>query len=526
MRLGFKFQNLCGTVYKCGNILFTSDGNRLLSPVGNRVTCFDLVNHASVTFAFESRKNVARMALSPDDKLLLIVDVEGRAIVASMHSRRILHRFNFKAPVKCVEFSPCGQFIAVSHESKVQVWFTPPLRRDFSPFELHKQFGGHYDTVTAMCWSPCSRFLVTGSRDRSLRVHAVGRCPGFTTITLTGHREPIANCFWINDPDPDCDLRHATERGEELAAAQARLAPSESGGLCTVSKDGAVFVWRFERVAAPDGERMHSHQKLSKFKSKFRGKRKQGGAGAPALRDVDDDEKPLLRLCVDGQWRLFEKHFVQKDGATIKSVALSARKAAITAADFKTQSDSAQEGGGENAGGAASELADPQASAPVARTEAASHATATSHQLLVVGFSTGAFGLFQLPDCACIHMLSVSQHGLTTAAVTPSGDWLALGSARLGQLLVWEWRSETYVLKQQGHEHGLECLAYSPDSSVIATGGHDSKVKLWDTATGFCFVTFTQHTAGVKALAFVGESGHALVSASLDGTVRAFDLVR
>ena len=155
MQLGFKFQNLCGTVYKCGNVVFTSDGTRLLSPVGNRVTCFDLVNHSSVTFAFESRKNVARMALSPDDKLLLIVDVDGRAILASMHSRRVLHRFNFKAPVKCLQFSPCGRYIAVSHDSKVQVWFTPPLRREFSPFELHKQ----YVVVVAHAWE----FLVRGS---------------------------------------------------------------------------------------------------------------------------------------------------------------------------------------------------------------------------------------------------------------------------------------------------------------------------------------------------------------------------
>jgi len=38
----FAFQNLCGSVYRNGNILFTPDGNCLLSPVGNRVTVFDL----------------------------------------------------------------------------------------------------------------------------------------------------------------------------------------------------------------------------------------------------------------------------------------------------------------------------------------------------------------------------------------------------------------------------------------------------------------------------------------------------
>jgi WD40 repeat protein len=44
-------------------------------------------------------------------------------------------------------------------------------------------------------------------------------------------------------------------------------------------------------------------------------------------------------------------------------------------------------------------------------------------------------------------------------------------------------------------------------------------------SSGFCFVTFSEHTAPVTAVRFL-PSGHALLSASLDGTVRAFDLVR
>ncbi len=39
------------------------------------------------------------------------------------------------------------------------------------------------------------------------------------------------------------------------------------------------------------------------------------------------------------------------------------------------------------------------------------------------------------------------------------------------QLLVWEWRSETYVLKQQGHYFDVSAVAFSPDGSLIATGG-------------------------------------------------------
>lgn len=51
-------------------------------------------------------------------------------------------------------------------------------------------------------------------------------------------------------------------------------------------------------------------------------------------------------------------------------------------------------------------------------------------------------------------------------------------SAGLGQLLVWEWQSESYVLKQQGHPNSMVSLAYSPDGQYIVTGGDDGKVGL------------------------------------------------
>ena len=83
------------------------------------------------------------------------------------------------------------------------------------------------------------------------------------------------------------------------------------------------------------------------------------------------------------------------------------------------------------------------------------------------------------------------------------------------------------MLKQQGHFFDLNVLAYSADGQYIATGGDDGKIKLWNTSSGFCFVTFTEHTAPVTALVFTGkETGNAVISASLDGTVRAFDVLR
>lgn len=51
------------------------------------------------------------------------------------------------------------------------------------------------------------------------------------------------------------------------------------------------------------------------------------------------------------------------------------------------------------------------------------------------------------------------------------------------------------------------------------------QVKVWNTSSSFCFVTFTEHTSGVTAVTFT-SNGYVVLSASQDGTVRAFDLHR
>jgi WD40 repeat protein len=51
------------------------------------------------------------------------------------------------------------------------------------------------------------------------------------------------------------------------------------------------------------------------------------------------------------------------------------------------------------------------------------------------------------------------------------------------------------------------------------------QVKLWNTSTGFCVATFSEHSGGITGITF-GQNGVSIITSSLDGTVRAFDRIR
>jgi periodic tryptophan protein 2 len=69
-------------------------------------------------------------------------------------------------------------------------------------------------------------------------------------------------------------------------------------------------------------------------------------------------------------------------------------------------------------------------------------------------------------------------------------------------------------------------MAYSPDGTYLATGGDDGKVKLWTSKNYLCFTTFPEHTDKITGIEFIPKKGNAIITSSMDGTIRAFDLVK
>jgi periodic tryptophan protein 2 len=53
---------------------------------------------------------------------------------------------------------------------------------------------------------------------------------------------------------------------------------------------------------------------------------------------------------------------------------------------------------------------------------------------------------------------------------------IGCGHGNESQFLVWEWKSESYIQRQQSHSETITTTAYSPNGSILATGAEDGKV--------------------------------------------------
>ncbi|XP_018569437.1 periodic tryptophan protein 2 homolog [Anoplophora glabripennis] len=462
MKFAYKFSNLLGTVYRKGDLIFTPDGNSVISTVGNRISIFDLKNNKSTTLPVESRFNYNALDLSPNGCTLIAINEEGDAHMISLISQTIIHKYRFKRKVRAVKFSPDSKHFAVCKENNVFVFKAPgPFSGQYNAFIMERVYHGAYDETTCLDWSTDSRILAVGSKDMATKLYPLDKWANFRIYSLGNHTDGIVGCFF---EEGNYDITTVSRNGQTCVWE------------CTIDPKDLVPIDK----APPRKKKKISSDSEEDDVDVTKSRERTEEEITAALNEVSVNEEAGNKTNEVNKlfYKRIARHYlgdeVRKDN----------RQAVLTAAAYHRKT-----------------------------------------RILVTGYSTGAFFIHELPEVNLIHSLSISDQKVSSISLNCTGDWIALGCSGLGQLLVWEWQSETYVMKQQGHSNNMSCVSYSTDGQLLATGGEDGKVKLWNVHSGFCFVTFNEHSNSVTAITFSGNKKF-VVSASLDGTVRAYDVLR
>ena len=154
-------------------------------------------------------------------------------------------------------------------------------------------------------------------------------------------------------------------------------------------------------------------------------------------------------------------------------------------------------------------------------------------RLLIVTSILFAFGVLVKPHY--INSVSLQQSdrpqlvlqtghalGVNCIAFSPDASWLASAGAD-NSIIIWQTSSGRQLRKLTGHSGYVRSIAVSSNGKWLASGSNDRAVKIWDVDTGRVIFTLQGHTGPIVSLAF-SPDGRWLSSGSLDKTIKVWDL--
>jgi WD40 repeat protein len=408
-------------------------------------------------------QNSGEVAFSPNGQTLAVGDSSGRIRLIDWAADRVVGDIRaHPLPVTCLAYSPDGQvLVSGSGYSSGTIKLSKP-----DTGEVVGSLDGHGPWICALQFSADGRRLVSSSADQTVRIWDVAARRD--VVVLRGHSQEVwglgmsADGATLVSGDKDGTLcRWPTESDRALSP---RVQPpvnlrmpvfvDEDATVAGLDDRGAVVLWDSRAARSPSVVEPLGTNNSSLAAAPARGWLAAGGGSGQ------------VRVCLLPQGKAMTNLIGLTGGPRLLSFCNEGR--GLVAVDWGAQ--------------------------------ATVWDTATWTK--VRGFQTE-------------RNVTGTAENLVSGAVSPDGRWLVLGLLD-GRLSWCEMTAGTMLADLPAHRQTVLAVAFSPDSTVLASAGGEGTVTLWQVKTRRKLAERRFHSLSSLALAFSAE-GSRLVTGVVGG---------
>jgi WD40 repeat protein/ABC-type dipeptide/oligopeptide/nickel transport system ATPase subunit len=500
------------------------------------------------------------LAVSPDNRLLLMGEYSGNLYLWQLHSKQLQHKLvGHTNWIWSVAFSPDGRTIAsASQDGTVRVWEleTDPVADSLR----HRVLEVDTYHVLSLAFSPIDfhgerlpqSVLATAHGDGKIRLWDLTTDTAFRTIEAHAKQvysvrfSPDGKIIATSGDEPAVKIWDA-RTGELIRAWNAdakrvwsvRFSP-DGRWLATCGGDGTIKIWEvatwtiahvltgyrdwiYAVCFSPDSQMLATGSSGSVVKIwDLRTTQKictlRGHTTWVATLQFSPDGKLLVSGSGDRSVRLWDTHTWQElyhwQGYTnwVESVA------------FEPTTGTKLVSGGQDGIAKVWDVSTGEIrhSFPGHQQGLWSVDYSPDGKILATGSADSTVKLWDMHTGELLRTLSIERGDVWRVKFSPDGRSIAGIGTDSAVVYLWSLTGDL-ITTFGGHTNLVRAIAFSPDGRFLATGSFDSCWRLWEVATSQLLGCYVGHTNWIWDLAF-SPDGKLLASCSADRTVRLWDL--